>query len=93
MVFFWRRGEIQGAARAYIDDRRGPLALTAVVVTAMSMIFLVALADLAALVRHHDQGPPPPSPGLGAGAAADRAVALLGALFRSGGGAGGAGLH
>lgn len=91
MVFFWRSGEIRGAERAYIDDRRGPLALTAVIVTALSMIFLVAFADLMSMVRHHEDGPPPPA--AAPGMLADQAAALLGSLFLPGSGSvdGGAG--
>lgn len=78
MVFFWRRGEIKGAARAYIDDRRGPLALSAVIVTALSMIFVVAFADLISLVLHHGAGPSPPAAG----------ASLFGALLLPGGSSG-----
>eukprot|EP00887_Chlorella_sp_A99_P007158 scaffold2.g7158.t1 len=84
MVFVWRSGEIRDKALSYIDDRRGPLALTAVIVTALSMIWLVAFVDLVAAI-HHSGGAGPPSP---PPAQADP-TSLLTALFRTGGSTGG----
>lgn len=64
LVFLWRGTHIRDKSASLYDDRRGPLGLAVLIVTALSLIFLVAFADLVSLIRHHgDPAPAPPSPG------------------------------
>lgn len=89
LVFIWRGGQIKDKAATLYDDRRGPLGLAAIIVTALSLIFLVAFADLVRLLRHHGDAPAPapgPAAALDSGArqaaaeaAAAAARSLLGA--------------
>ena len=46
VVFHWRANAIKKKEELYYDDRRGPLALSTVVVTALFIIFLMGIADL-----------------------------------------------
>lgn len=45
LVFHWRAQAIRNKDFLYYDDRRGPLALTIVVVAALTVIFFIALFD------------------------------------------------
>ena len=91
LVFIWRGGQILDKSATLYDDRRGPLGLAAVIVCALSLIFMVAFADLISLIRHHGDAPPAPAPpppaalqlGGGAAATADAAAAAVGAAARS----------
>lgn len=68
LVYLWRSGQITRRTVAYIDDRRGPLALAAVVVGALGLILLVGAAELVEDLRtRHSRVPSPPAAaGLGA---------------------------
>jgi uncharacterized membrane protein YidH (DUF202 family) len=55
LVFHWRSQAIRNQDGLYYDDRRGPLALTVVVISALSFIFLVNLLDFIEQLR---EGPP-----------------------------------
>lgn len=46
LVFHWRSQAIRHKTELYYDDRRGPLALTVIVVSALSAIFLISIVDL-----------------------------------------------
>lgn len=46
LVFLWRNSQIALKQAAYIDDRRGPLLLAGLVVSALSAIFLVSCVDM-----------------------------------------------
>ena len=46
LVFYWRAEAICSKDGQFYDDRRGPLALTAVVISALSFIFLMGLLSL-----------------------------------------------
>lgn len=59
LVFIWRGGQIKDKAATLYDDRRGPLGLAGIIVAALSLIFLVAFADLIHLLRHHGDAPAP----------------------------------
>lgn len=52
LVFYWRSQAIRNKTGLYYDDRRGPLALTIVVVTALTSIFLISLVDLLKNIGH-----------------------------------------
>jgi uncharacterized membrane protein YidH (DUF202 family) len=54
-VFVWRSKAIGRRQVGYIDDRRGPLGLAAVVITALTSILIVSLVDAA-------KAPPAPAP-------------------------------
>lgn len=82
LVFIWRGGQIRDKAATLYDDRRGPLGLAGIIVAALSLIFLVAFADLIHLLRHHGDVPAPapgPAPGLAGGAARAAAEAAAAA--------------
>lgn len=54
LVFYWRSQAIRNKTGLYYDDRRGPLALTIVVVAALASIFLISLVDLVGNIMHKD---------------------------------------
>ena len=62
VVFLWRNSQIALKQASYIDDRRGPLLLAALVVSALSAIFVVSCMDLLDQVEHWPKPPPAPSP-------------------------------
>ena len=62
LVFYWRSEAIRNKESIYYDDRRGPLALTAVVVTALCFIFVVGLKDMIESIQNPDLGDPDGSP-------------------------------
>jgi hypothetical protein len=62
MVFLWRNSQIAMKQAAYIDDRRGPLLLAGLVVTALSAIFIVSAADLIEQISDGNGGDAPPPP-------------------------------
>jgi SPX domain protein involved in polyphosphate accumulation/uncharacterized membrane protein YidH (DUF202 family) len=66
MVFLWRNSQIALKQASYIDDRRGPLLLAVLVVSALSAIFIVSAADLIEQISGGNGGgggdAPPPSP-------------------------------
>ena len=63
MVFLWRNSQIALKQASYIDDRRGPLLLATLVVSALSAIFLVSCMDLYDQIHEHGKTPSPsPSP-------------------------------
>ncbi|KAH7623032.1 hypothetical protein Ndes2526B_g02326 [Nannochloris sp. 'desiccata'] len=55
LVYYWRSEAIRNKDGLYYDDRRGPLALTLVVISALSFIFLVNLLDF---IEQLTEGPP-----------------------------------
>lgn len=61
MVFLWRNSQIALKQASYIDDRRGPLLLAALVVSALSAIFVVSCVDLYDQI-HGSSAPIPPAP-------------------------------
>jgi SPX domain protein involved in polyphosphate accumulation/uncharacterized membrane protein YidH (DUF202 family) len=61
IVFLWRNSQIALKQASYIDDRRGPLLLAALVVSALSAIFAVSCVDLYDQIQHWPS-PPNPSP-------------------------------
>ena len=66
VVFLWRNSQIALKQASYIDDRRGPLLLAALVVSALSAIFVVSCMDLYDQIEHWPPTPAPsptPSPG------------------------------
>ncbi|KAL4436324.1 hypothetical protein ABPG77_009886, partial [Micractinium sp. CCAP 211/92] len=85
LVFIWRGGQIKDKAATLYDDRRGPLGLAGIIVAALSLIFLVAFADLIHLLRHHGDAPTPaPGPASALAGGVEQAVnaaarSLLGA--------------
>ncbi len=64
VVFLWRNSQIALKQASYIDDRRGPLLLAALVVSALSAIFVVSCMDLIDQIHHWPKPPPMPSPPL-----------------------------
>ncbi|PSC73528.1 ABC transporter C family member 2 isoform A [Micractinium conductrix] len=46
LVFVWRNSQIAMKQASYIDDRRGPLLLAGMVISALTAIFLVSCVDL-----------------------------------------------
>jgi nitrogen fixation-related uncharacterized protein len=60
VVFLWRNSQIALKQASYIDDRRGPLLLSGVVVAALGAIFIVSGTDL--YDQLHPQLPPSPAP-------------------------------
>ncbi len=92
-MFVWRSGQIKDKSSSLYDDRRGPLGLAGIIIAAMSVIFVVALADFINLIWHHGDAPPsPPSPPTAAaaaavGQAAEVAAQAVGGLLSGGGGA------
>ena len=63
VVFLWRNSQIALKQASYIDDRRGPLLLAALVVSALSAIFVVSCMDLMDQIKRWPQPPAPvPSP-------------------------------
>lgn len=63
MVFMWRNSQIALKQASYIDDRRGPLLLSCLVVTALSAIFVVSMVDLIDQIKAADSGgAPAPAP-------------------------------
>lgn len=98
LVFVWRSGQIKDKSSSLYDDRRGPLGLAGIIIAALSLIFVVALADFVRFVRHHGDAPPsPPSPPAAAaaavGQAAEAATQALGGLLSGGGGGAAAATH
>lgn len=99
LVFVWRSGQIKDKSSSLYDDRRGPLGLAGIIIAALSLIFVVALADFVKFVRHHGDAPPsPPSPPAAAaaaavGQAAEAAAQALGGLLSGGGGGAAAATH
>lgn len=77
LLYVWRTGQIRDKSATLYDDRRGPLGLAAVIVVALSLIFLVSLADLISTIEHHGDAPPAPGP---AGPAAPTAAAAASVL-------------
>jgi uncharacterized membrane protein YidH (DUF202 family) len=65
MVFLWRNSQIALKQASYIDDRRGPLLLAALVVSALSAIFVVSCVDLYDQIHGSSATPTPgpPTPG------------------------------
>jgi uncharacterized membrane protein YidH (DUF202 family) len=61
VVFLWRNSQIALKQASYIDDRRGPLLLAALVVSALSAIFAVSVIDFIDQIEHWPS-PPVPSP-------------------------------
>lgn len=61
VVFIWRSKAIAKKQVGYIDDRFGPLALSWVVVVALSAILIVSMVDFAKSLSP-DVPPAPPSP-------------------------------
>ena len=55
LVFHWRSQAIRNKTGLFYDDRRGPLALTVVVVSALTIILLVSLADLLKMISDGDE--------------------------------------
>ena len=65
VVFLWRNSQIALKQASYIDDRRGPLLLAALVVGALSGIFFVSVLDFLDQIKHWPKPPVPvPSPPL-----------------------------
>ncbi len=67
VVFLWRNSQIALKQANYIDDRRGPLLLAALVVGALSGIFFVSVLDFLDQIKHWPKPPVPvpvPSPPL-----------------------------
>lgn len=62
VVFLWRNSQIALKQAAYIDDRRGPLLLAGLVVSALTAIFMVSAVDLFDQIKHGGISPPSPSP-------------------------------
>lgn len=62
MVFLWRNSQIALKQAAYIDDRRGPLLLAAMVVSALGAIFIVSAADLIDQIYGDGGDAPSPAP-------------------------------
>lgn len=60
MVFLWRNSQIAMKQASYIDDRRGPLLLSVLVVSALSAIFIVSAVDLYDQIKESGTSPPPP---------------------------------
>lgn len=78
LVFMWRGEQIRDKSATLYDDRRGPLGLAATVVAALSLIFLVSLADLIHTIAHRNDPPPPgPAPAPAPAPAADAAAGVL----------------
>lgn len=46
VVYYWRSSAIKEKTEIFYDDRRGPLALTCIVVTALFSIMLLSIVDL-----------------------------------------------
>ena len=61
MVFLWRNSQIALKQASYIDDRRGPLLLAAVVVASLGAIFVVSCVDLYDQITG-EGAPPAPAP-------------------------------
>lgn len=61
VVFLWRNSQIALKQAAYIDDRRGPLLLAGLVVSALTAIFMVSAVDLIDQIEHGGTSPPSPS--------------------------------
>lgn len=51
LVYYWRSNAITAKTNLYYDDRRGPLALTLIVVLALICIFCISFADLISMLR------------------------------------------
>lgn len=51
LVYTWRSEQIKDKSASLYDDRRGPLGLAGIIVAALSLIFLVALADFVKVRR------------------------------------------
>lgn len=63
VVFLWRNSQIALKQAAYIDDRRGPLLLATLVVSALGAIFIVSAVDLYdQITGSGDAAPPAPAP-------------------------------
>lgn len=62
MVFLWRNSQIALKQAAYIDDRRGPLLLAGMVVSALSAIFIVSAVDLIDQIHGSGGDAPAPAP-------------------------------
>ena len=63
MVFLWRNSQIALKQAAYIDDRRGPLLLATLVVSALGAIFIVSCVDLYDQITGAGNAPAPaPAP-------------------------------
>ncbi|KDD73256.1 hypothetical protein H632_c2376p0, partial [Helicosporidium sp. ATCC 50920] len=60
LVYGWRSDQIANRTSRYIDDRRGPLVLAGVVVTALSAVFCISLGDLVVYLRGDAAPAPPP---------------------------------
>jgi len=62
MVFLWRNSQIAMKQASYIDDRRGPLVLATLVVSALGAIFIVSAVDLYDQIAESGDAPMPPAP-------------------------------
>ncbi|WPT18114.1 Vacuolar transporter chaperone 4 [Picochlorum sp. SENEW3] len=62
MVFLWRNSQIALKQASYIDDRRGPLLLATLVVSALSAIFVVSCMDLYDQINSGQFTPSPAPP-------------------------------
>lgn len=61
VVFLWRNSRIAMRQAAYIDDRRGPLLLSTLVVAALGAIFILSSVDLYDQIKEGTPAPPPPA--------------------------------
>ena len=62
LVYYWRSEAIRNKEGLYYDDRRGPLALTVVVVSALAFIFFMSVFDLFEAFRDEPPSNPTDSP-------------------------------
>lgn len=62
VVFLWRNSQIALKQASYIDDRRGPLLLATLVVSALSAIFVVSCMDLYDQIHNSTSQSPSPEP-------------------------------
>lgn len=59
IVYYWRSSAILHHKELYYDDRRGPLALTCVIVTSLSIILIMGIMELVEeLQMHHSASSP-----------------------------------
>jgi len=56
IVYYWRSSAILHHKEVFYDDRRGPLALTCVIVTCLLSIFVLGVVELVEMFRDHTPG-------------------------------------
>lgn len=56
IVYYWRSSAILHHKEVFYDDRRGPLALTCVIVTCLLSIFVLGVVELVGMFRDHPPG-------------------------------------